>query len=103
MKRLAILFDGGHVRVQAKRSGKMYSASLIEKVAHAACATDEEIYRILYYDCEQYSGTAKLPVSGVERTFTPHSTLLADLCRKQLFAVRKGVLKFEDSSLSQLQ
>lgn len=94
MKNIAILIDGGYVRVRAGAAGKKYTATLVEKLALAAKAADEEIYRILYYDCEEYSGTAKLPVSGATKTFTPHSTLLVDLCKKELFAVRKGVLKF---------
>lgn len=94
MTKIAILIDGGYVRVRAGKEGKKYTANLIEKIALACSAADEAIHRILYYDCEEYSGTAKLPVSGNIRTFTPQSTLLDDLAKKQLFAVRRGVLKF---------
>jgi uncharacterized LabA/DUF88 family protein len=94
MKKIAVLIDGGHLRVLAGKAGKKYTPNLVEKLALSSRAADEEIYRILYYDCDEYSGTARQPVSGVTITFTPHSTLMTDLARKQLFAVRRGVLKF---------
>ncbi len=90
----AILIDGGHLRALARKRKKYFSANLVEAVAKRSKAADEEIYRILYYDCEEYSGKAKLPISGNEHIFVPSSTLLADLSRKELFAVRRGVLKF---------
>lgn len=94
MKKVAILIDGGYLRVRAHKEGRKYTAGLIEKIALAAKSADEEIYRILYYDCEEYSGTAKLPVSGTVKTFTPQSGLLSEIAAKQFFAVRKGILKF---------
>jgi uncharacterized LabA/DUF88 family protein len=94
MKKTAILIDGGYLRALARKKQKKYSSDLVEKIGLASKATDEEIYRILYYDCEEFSGSAKLPVSGNTRTFTPHSTLLDEIAAKPFFAVRKGVLKF---------
>ena len=94
MKKIAILIDGGHLRAISRKRSKRYTSSLVEKIAINSKAADEEIYRVLYYDCDEYEGTTYLPVSGSPHTFTPKSTLLKELSRKQLFAVRKGVLKF---------
>ena len=94
MMRIAILIDGGYLRARAAKQQKRFSAALIEKVALNCKSGDEEIHRILYYDCEEYEGTAKLPVSGTTHTFNRQSSLMDDLARRSLFAVRKGVLKF---------
>jgi hypothetical protein len=41
----------------------------IEKIALACSLATEEIFRILYYDCAPYEGTAILPVSGQPKKF----------------------------------
>lgn len=92
--KIAILIDGGFLRVVAKRGGKSYDPDFIEKFAHACSAADESIFRILYYDCAMYSGTQKLPVSGKTHTFKSNDAWLHELSHKELFAVRRGVLKF---------
>jgi uncharacterized LabA/DUF88 family protein len=94
MKRISVLIDGGYLRAISRKKGKKYTASLVEKIALNSKAADEEIYRVLYYDCDEYAGKATLPVSGTTHEFVPASTLLKELARKQLFAVRKGILKF---------
>jgi len=90
----AILIDGGFLRVVAKKAKKTYDPDFIEKFAHACKAADETPFRILYYDCAMYSGTVKLPVSGASFTFTSSDAWLHSLSHKDLFAVRRGVLKF---------
>jgi uncharacterized LabA/DUF88 family protein len=90
----AVLIDGGFLRVVAKKAKKTYDPDFIEKFAHACQAEDEHIFRILYYDCAMYSGTVKLPVSGVSHEFTSNDGWLHVLSHKDLFAVRRGVLKF---------
>jgi len=92
--KIIILIDGGFLRVQAKKSGNQYDPSFIEKFAHGCKSADEEIVRVLYYDCAPYSGTVKLPVSGNPYTFRGSDRWLQELARKDLFAVRRGVLKF---------
>ena len=57
-------------------------------------SADEELLRVLYYDCSLFEGTAKLPVSGQDHTFTGSDQWLRDLAARELFAVRRGVLKF---------
>lgn len=92
--KIAILIDGGFLRVLAKKAQKHYDPDFIEKFAHACKAGDEDIFRILYYDCAQYAGTVRLPVSGDEHTFISNDAWLHALSYKDLFAVRRGVLKF---------
>ena len=64
VKRIAILMDGGYVRVLARRAGHTYDPDFIERFSKKCANSDEEILRILYYDCAPYTGQAKLPVSG---------------------------------------
>lgn len=93
-KKVVILIDGGFLRVKSKKAGKQYNPDFIESFAHACPIADEEILRILYYDCAPYSGTVKLPVSGNQYAFTGSDQWMQDLARRDLFAVRRGVLKF---------
>lgn len=92
--RIAVLIDGGHLRVLVKRAGHQYNPDYIEKIAHACVGADETLVRALYYDCAPYSGTVKLPVSNAEFTFDGSDSWLNRLATKDLFAVRRGVLKF---------
>lgn len=92
--KVAVLIDGGFLRVIAKMAKKIYTPDFIEKFAHLCKDADEAIFRILYYDCAMYSGTVKLPVSGTIHTFTSNDGWLHALSHKDLFAVRRGVLKF---------
>ncbi|GAB4136904.1 MAG: hypothetical protein Tsb0016_01650 [Sphingomonadales bacterium] len=91
---VAILIDGGHLRVVSRKAKKHYDPDYIERLAHAALAKDETLYRILYYDCAPYNGKARLPVSGEEREFNGSDRWLKELAAKDLFAIRLGVLKF---------
>ena len=92
--RVSILIDGGHTRVLARQAGYTYDPDYIEKIAHAAVQPGEELLRVLYYDCAPYNGTQRLPVSGTDRVFTGSDRWLNDLAAKDLFAVRRGVIKF---------
>jgi uncharacterized LabA/DUF88 family protein len=92
--KIIVLIDGGFLRVEAKKAKKQYDPDFIEKFALKCKATDEDLFRVLYYDCALYTGTVKLPVSGTSHTFTASDAWLHELSRKNLFAVRRGVLKF---------
>lgn len=92
--KVAILIDGGFLRVVARKAKKAYNPDFIEKFAHDCKSADEVIFRILYYDCAPFSGTLKLPVSGLNRKFASNDAWLHALSYKDLFAVRRGVLKF---------
>ena len=91
--KVAVHIDGGFLRVVAKKARKTYDPDFIEKFAHLCIAADESIFRILYYDCAMYSGTVKLPVSGTSHTYASNDAWLHALSYKDLFAVRRGVLK----------
>lgn len=96
MKRIAVLIDGGHVRVLGKAAGKPFDANFLEAVGlRCADVAKEEIQRILFYDCAPHTGSTTLPVSGRHHTFTGSDRVLRELAQKELFAVRRGVLKFK--------
>lgn len=92
--KIAVMIDGGFVRVLAKNAGKTYDPAFIEKLGQSCALAGEEIHRILYYDCAPFAGTVTLPVSGGKHAFGGSDAWLHELSRKDLFAVRRGVLKF---------
>lgn len=94
MFKVAVLIDGGNLRVLAKKAGFIYNPDFIEKAAHACATADEQILRILYYDCAPYVGTVKQPVSGDDFTFNGSDAWLTELGKRDYFAIRRGVLKF---------
>ena len=94
MSKVAILIDGGNSRVLAREAGKDYNPAYIASIANSCLQSGESLLRILYYDCAPYNGTAKLPVSGAEKTFSASDGWLHELGRKDYFAIRLGVLKF---------
>jgi len=70
LKRIAVFIDGGHVRVLARKAGHVYDPDFIERFSRNCAVPDEDILRVLYYDCAPYVGQAKLPVSGNTHSFT---------------------------------
>lgn len=92
--RVAVLIDGGHLRVLARKAGYKYDPDFIEKIAHSCVEETEQLLRVLYYDCAPYSGTVTLPVSGEKYKFEGSDGWLRVLASKDQFAVRTGVLKF---------
>jgi uncharacterized LabA/DUF88 family protein len=95
MKKVAILIDGGHVgAIAKKKAGRHFDADFVERLAMTCAIATEEIQRILYYDCDPYIGKVKMPVSGLMRDFAASNQLTRELARKDLIAVRRGVLKF---------
>jgi hypothetical protein len=67
--KIVVLIDGGFLRVKSKQAGRQYNPVFIESFALRCKLSDEEILRVLYYDCAGYAGTVRLPVSGNEFTF----------------------------------
>lgn len=65
MKKLALLVDGGCLRAWAKEAKLTYEC---------AAPGSEELFRVLYYDCEPFTGSAYLPLSGTKKTFTGTAT-----------------------------
>lgn len=94
MYKIAVLIDGGHLRVLARKAGHNYIPDYIEKVAHACVEQDETLLRALYYDCAPFRGEVPLPVSGDRTSFQGSDSWLKDLASRDLIAVRLGVLKF---------
>src|SRR5260370_27770470 len=94
MKKIAILIDGGYLRAIAQKAGHVYNVDFIERFSQRCSLPDEEVLRVLYYDCAPYEGTQRQPVSGTLRQFHAADQWLVELSRKNLFAVRRGVLKF---------
>lgn len=92
--KVALLIDGGHLRVHVRKANFTYEPDYIEKIAHACAAPDERLFRALYYDCAPYTGTQKQPISGQPRTFSGSDAWFHDLASRNLFAVRRGILKF---------
>lgn len=88
------MIDGGYLRVCAKHADQNYVPDFIEALSKQCLRENEELYRVLYYDCPPFVGTVKLPISGKAREFKAGDGWLHLLSRKDYFAVRCGVLKF---------
>lgn len=78
----------------AKKANKVYNPTFIHAFSTGCVHTDEECLRVLYYDCAPYVGSATQPVSGTTRNFTGSDRWLHEIAALDLFAVRRGVLKF---------
>lgn len=92
--KIAVLIDGGHLRVLARRARHTYNPDFVEKLAHACVEADEILVRALYYDCAPFIGKVKKPVSGEMHEFTGSDGWMQELATRDLIAVRRGVLKF---------
>ncbi len=90
----ALLIDGGHLRICAKKAGKNYDNQFIETFAPTCFGKGEYLFRVFYYDSPQYRGKAYLPVSGEETKFQASDKWLRDLATLERFAVRRGTLGF---------
>jgi hypothetical protein len=84
-KKIAVMLDGGHLRVYAKKAGHDFRPDYIERIGLGCAAINEEIFRILYYDCAPYRGTLKLPVSGTSKTFIGNDGWVHELAKKKPF------------------
>jgi uncharacterized LabA/DUF88 family protein len=94
MKSAIVLIDGGFLRSVTKSSGRVYNPAFIQTFAHACMDSDEECLRVLYYDCAPYVGRVIQPASGTTREFSGSDRWLHEIAALDLFAVRRGVLKF---------
>ena len=94
MKSVIVLIDGGFLRINARRAQKLYDPTFIEQFALSCKTADEEILRVLYYDCAPFIGNVRLPVTGQMQIMSGSDEWLHDLAARDLFAVRRGVLKF---------
>lgn len=94
MKQIIVQIDGGYLRSTARTQGQRYNPDFIERLAKSLTIRDEEIVRILYYDCAPFKGARVKPISGNEHVFDGVDAWLHDLASRDLFAVRRGVLKW---------
>lgn len=86
--------DGGCLRQWSSDDGRKYTPDLIEQVAKLSVGKDEELLRVLYYDCAPFNGTVQKPISHQPHKFVGDDFWLTDLAKRDFFAVRRGVLKF---------
>lgn len=77
-----------------RKPRRLLTPPFVEKMAKHCLEPDEELHRILYYDCPLYTGHQRLPISGKMHEFKGSDHFLHDLSQRDLFAIRRGVLKF---------
>jgi uncharacterized LabA/DUF88 family protein len=99
VKKMILMIDGGCLRVSARKAKRKYDPDFIEAFCRNCVTADEELLRALYYDCAPYQGSQKLPVTGAAQVFAASGQWLKDLAKKDLLAVRLGVLKFRGYKL----
>ncbi len=106
MHKVAVLRDGGYVLWELRdRTFREAKASEIEVVARRCVASDEDLFRIYYYDCMPFGGRTRHPVTGEIIDFTEvnaykyRTDLYRSLAAKDNFAFRKGKLKFREWTL----
>lgn len=77
MKKISVMIDGGHLRVALRKGQKPAGQPYLLDVVGRT-----------------YTGETKLPISKQKVLHTGSAHWLHELGRKELFAVRQGVLKF---------
>jgi uncharacterized LabA/DUF88 family protein len=96
-------YDRRRISPRAARQAKIhYDPDFIEAFSKNCVATGEELLRALYYDCAPYQGQQILPVSGTVQTFPGSGRWLNDLAKREMMAVRLGVLKFRGYKLKKI-
>jgi hypothetical protein len=53
-KKLVLMIDGGFLRAVARIAQTPYDPNFIETFAKACPVSDEDLFRVLYYDCQPY-------------------------------------------------
>ncbi|VVH52182.1 hypothetical protein BPUTSESOX_1353 [uncultured Gammaproteobacteria bacterium] len=104
MKKTILLIDAGYLLIVLRKEGISYNANMIAQIAKDCCVADEELHKILYYDCDSFDPIDKktgkpffylLKHKNGAELVKKENKLIAELQPKDLFAVRLGVLKFE--------
>lgn len=101
--RFAILLDGGFVKKALKAKLRRFPdaadiQALCTTLAASGPLTGQDLYRIFYYDCDPFTGSATNPLSGSTTNFqnTPAARLNTSLIQKlelaPNFAIRRGEL-----------
>jgi uncharacterized LabA/DUF88 family protein len=96
MKKHVVLFiDAGHLRAQAGLENQIFNVSFVKEVVKLCVfSEEEELYKVLYYDCPPYQGHHIGPISGKEIAIAQPDNYLSELETLPYFAVRKGSNKF---------
>lgn len=97
MEKTILIIDGGYLRKISKKLHKKYTPEYIEKCAQKI-TEEENLLRILYYDCLPYEGEVILPISKNKKKFESVDWM-EKLGKKEFFAIRKGKLKFRGYTL----
>ena len=104
MKKTILLIDAGYLHSILRKEGILYDANIIAKIANDCCICDEELHKILYYDCDSFDPIDKktgkpffylLKHQNGAKLVKKENKLIAKLQQKDLFAIRLGVLKFD--------
>ena len=103
-KSTAVLIDGGFLLRQLKQASKdktHATAADIYNFANKTLASDEELFRMYYYDCPPYEGTQTNPISNSTHDYAtaPYTrarkAMLSNLTLRDHVAFRKGQLSFD--------
>ena len=100
MKKLTIMIDGGYLSKIVPQK-YFYSPECINKITKSLVEKDEELFKILYYDCPPFEVPNKSSKKDVylnpktkKRLETKKISLLNDLGKQPYYAIRSGKLKF---------
>ena len=93
--KVAVLLDGGYVRHQITKALKANpSVKNILKVATACVKTQDDLFRIYYYDCTLYEGTQVHPLTHKKREFKKRRATHEGLAYQEHVAYRAGNLSW---------
>ena len=104
MKKLALLIDGEWFRRRLEEAlnsklPKGVTADVLYRNALSCVASDEELFRIFYYDCPPFDGKETNPIDGTTIEFkkrpkyAARHRFLHELKSKDYIAMRLGVCK----------
>ena len=97
-KKTYIAIDGGLLRKAFRKAGIVFNANGIDKFARHCLGNNEELLKILFYDCLPYQKPegGKDILNPVSQEPLPQESgqVFADLQQKNLFALRFGTLAF---------
>ena len=104
MIKTVTIVDGGYFRkvvvTKSKLSHSEYTRFLYDNIL--ICKdNDENLIRILYYDCLRYDGEQQMPISGDYKKFHGKPTEFDILASYDLMAIRLGELRFRGFTLRQ--
>ena len=112
MKKTAVLIDAGFLRTFLPTTVRFKTLANIIEAFALECVSgtdDEEIHRVLYYDCKPYDGSGRYrphPIDGPRAPVSPgrrsfFNGTLTSLMSKPYFAVRLGEISFDGWALSE--